>query len=108
MLGYESGIIGFPLRLLAREVFDKCIKKVGVEKVALITGEEKIIPKLPKYYIAMTNQFIGLTPLENKFLIDMYTAMVTGNRKFTPKMVTAVQEGIERCKKNPKYNPELL
>ena len=51
MLSYKSGIIGFPLRLLAREIFDKCIKKVGVEKVALITGEEKIIPKLPKYYI---------------------------------------------------------
>ena len=51
MLEYESGILGFPLRLLAREVFDKCVKKVGPEKVALITGEEKIIPKLPKYYI---------------------------------------------------------
>ena len=51
MLGYESGIIGFPLRLLAREVFDKCINKVGAEKVALITGEEKIIPKYPKYFI---------------------------------------------------------
>ena len=51
MLRYESGIIGFPLRLLAREIFDKCVKKVGTEKVALITGEEKIIPKSPKYYI---------------------------------------------------------
>jgi len=51
MLEYESGIIGFPLRLLAREVFDKCVNKVGAENVALITGEEKIIPKLPKYYI---------------------------------------------------------
>ena len=51
MLEYESGIIGFPLRLLAREIFDKCVKKVGLDKVALITGEEKIIPKLPKYYI---------------------------------------------------------
>jgi len=51
MLGYESGIIGFPLRLLAREIFDKCVIKVGVEKIALITGEEKIIPKSPKYYI---------------------------------------------------------
>ena len=51
MLGYESGILGFPLRLLAREIFDKCINKIGAEKVALITGEEKIIPKLPKYYI---------------------------------------------------------
>ena len=51
MLEYETGIIGFPLRLLAREIFDKCVKKVGIEKVALITGEEKIIPKSPKYYI---------------------------------------------------------
>jgi len=51
MLGFESGIIGFPLRLLAREVFDKCVSKVGAEKVALITGEEKIIPKTPKYYV---------------------------------------------------------
>ena len=51
LLEYESGIMGFPLRLLAREVFDKCVKKVGPEKVALITGEEKIIPRSPKYYI---------------------------------------------------------
>jgi len=51
MLGFESGIIGFPLRLLAREIFDKCVTKVGIEKVALITGEEKIIPKSPRYYI---------------------------------------------------------
>ncbi len=51
MLEYESGIIGFPLRLLAREIYDKCVAKVGSEKVALITGEEKIIPKVPKYYI---------------------------------------------------------
>ena len=51
MFEYETGIIGFPLRLLAREVFDKCIKKVGAEKVALVTGEEKIIPKYAKYYI---------------------------------------------------------
>tara|TARA_Y100000590_G_scaffold333955_1_gene379923 strand:+ start:3442 stop:5940 length:2499 start_codon:yes stop_codon:yes gene_type:complete len=51
MLGYESGIFGFPLRLLAREIFDKCVKKVGSEKVALITGEEKIIPKSPKYFV---------------------------------------------------------
>ena len=51
MLEHESGIIGFPLRLLAREIFDKCVNRVGPENVALITGEEKIIPKLPKYYI---------------------------------------------------------
>ena len=38
MLSFESGMIGFPLRLLAREVYDKIIKKVNLDKVALITG----------------------------------------------------------------------
>ena len=51
MLEFESGIFGFPLRLLAREVYDKCTKKVGTEKVALITGEEKIIPSTARYFI---------------------------------------------------------
>ena len=51
MLDYESGIFGLPLRLLAREVYDKCVKKVGVEKVALITGEEKIIPSTANYFV---------------------------------------------------------
>jgi ATP-dependent RNA helicase SUPV3L1/SUV3 len=51
MLEYDTGIFGLPLRLLAREVYDKCISKVGVEKVALITGEEKIIPNSAQFYI---------------------------------------------------------
>ena len=51
MLGFQSGIIGFPLRLLAREVYDKIIKKIDKSKVALITGEEKIIPISAKYYL---------------------------------------------------------
>ena len=51
MLEFESGIFGLPLRLLAREVYDKCVKKVGAEKVALITGEEKIIPSSADYFI---------------------------------------------------------
>ena len=51
MLEFNSGIFGFPLRLLAREVYDKCVDKVGVEKIALITGEEKIIPRTAKYFI---------------------------------------------------------
>jgi esterase/lipase len=45
---------------------------------------------------------------KNKFLVEMYTIMVSGSRKLTPKMVSSIREGIERCKKNPKYNPELL
>ena len=51
MLSFDNGMIGFPLRLLAREVYDKVIKRVSVESVALITGEEKIIPPNAKYYL---------------------------------------------------------
>ena len=51
MLTYESGIFGLPLRLLAREIYDKCLKRVGSDKVALITGEEKIIPSNAQYFI---------------------------------------------------------
>ena len=51
MLEFDTGIFGLPLRLLAREVYDKCVQKVGVEKVALITGEEKIIPSTANYFI---------------------------------------------------------
>jgi ATP-dependent RNA helicase SUPV3L1/SUV3 len=51
MLSFDSGMIGFPLRLLAREVYDKIIKKISIDKVALITGEEKIIPHNAKYFL---------------------------------------------------------
>ncbi len=51
MLSFNSGMIGFPLRLLAREVYDKVIKKVKIDTVALITGEEKIIPTNAKYFL---------------------------------------------------------
>ena len=51
MLEYNSGIFGLPLRLLAREVYDKCVEKIGKEKVALITGEEKIVPSSASFYI---------------------------------------------------------
>ncbi|PPR47987.1 MAG: hypothetical protein CFH19_00076 [Alphaproteobacteria bacterium MarineAlpha5_Bin9] len=50
LLSYKSGVFGFPLRLLARENYDKAVFKVGSNKVALITGEEKIIPSNPKYF----------------------------------------------------------
>ncbi len=51
MLSFDTGMIGFPLRLLAREVYDKIIQKVDASKVALITGEEKIIPLNAKYFL---------------------------------------------------------
>ena len=51
MLEFKTGIFGLPLRLLAREVYEKCVKKIGINKVALITGEEKIIPNSADYFI---------------------------------------------------------
>ncbi len=51
MLQYESGIFGLPLRLLAREVYDKCVERIGAKKVALITGEEKIVPNTADFFI---------------------------------------------------------
>jgi ATP-dependent RNA helicase SUPV3L1/SUV3 len=52
MLGHSSGIIGLPLRLLAREVYNKVEARVGADAVALVTGEEKIKPPSPRYWVS--------------------------------------------------------
>src|SRR5881296_2467346 len=51
MLGHSSGMIGLPLRLLARENYDRIVKLRGARSVALITGEEKILPPKPSYFV---------------------------------------------------------
>lgn len=50
MCAHSSGAIGFPLRLLAREVYDKIVAIKGAEQVALITGEERIAPSTARYF----------------------------------------------------------
>jgi len=75
MLSFQSGMIGFPLRLLAREVYDKIIKKTDPNKVALITGEEKIIPSNAKYYLCTVEsmpldknlEFVGIDEIQMCF-----------------------------------------
>ncbi len=62
MCGYATGMIGLPLRLLAREVYDRVVKLKGESAVALITGEEKIIPKLPAYFVCT----VEAMPLERQ------------------------------------------
>lgn len=52
MLAHSSGMIGLPLRLLAREVYNKIVGRIGADSVALITGEEKIKPKNPRYWVS--------------------------------------------------------
>ena len=72
MLSFQSGMIGFPLRLLAREVYDKVIKKMDPSQVALITGEEKIIPINAKYFLCTVEsmpidknlEFVGVDEIQ--------------------------------------------
>jgi ATP-dependent RNA helicase SUPV3L1/SUV3 len=52
MLGHRNGMIGLPLRLLAREVYDRAVQLKGPSAVALITGEERILPRHPSYIVA--------------------------------------------------------
>ena len=51
MLAHSSGVIGFPLRLLARENYDRAVRIKGAGRVALITGEEKILPKDARWFL---------------------------------------------------------
>src|ERR671919_729262 len=52
MLAHRSGLIGFPLRLLAREIYDRIVAERGAGAVALITGEERIEPPTARYFVA--------------------------------------------------------
>ena len=52
MLAHSSGMIGLPLRLLAREVYNKVVARMGEGSVALITGEEKIKPQNPRFWVS--------------------------------------------------------
>ncbi len=51
MMGHANGMIGLPLRLLAREVYDRVVAEKGEKRVALITGEERIVPDNPSYWV---------------------------------------------------------
>jgi len=51
MLAHRSGMIGLPLRLLAREVYHKVVNRIGAQHVALVTGEERIVPAQPRYWV---------------------------------------------------------
>ncbi|SLN32484.1 helicase-related protein [Oceanibacterium hippocampi] len=63
MLGHAEGVIGLPLRLLAREVYDRIVARRGPTQVALITGEEKIVPPRPAYFVCT----VEAMPLDRDF-----------------------------------------
>ena len=64
MLGHRTGMIGLPLRLLAREVYERVGAEVGKASVALITGEEKIVPEKPRYWICTTESMPQQLPVD--------------------------------------------
>jgi ATP-dependent RNA helicase SUPV3L1/SUV3 len=51
LLEHRSGMIGFPLRLLARENYDRVVARVGADAVALVTGEERVVPPRARYFL---------------------------------------------------------
>lgn len=63
MLGRSSGVIGLPLRLLAREVYDRIAARVGAANVALVTGEEKIVPPHARYFVCT----VEAMPVDRRF-----------------------------------------
>ena len=63
MCGHSSGMIGFPLRLLAREVYDRVVRMKGAGQVALITGEEKILPRDARWFLCTAESM----PMERDF-----------------------------------------
>ena len=67
MTGYASGMIGFPLRLLARENYDRLVARLGPEKVGLLTGEERILPDTARYLCCTVESM----PVETSQLDDL-------------------------------------
>ena len=64
--------------------------------------------KLYSEQISWLKENVGkLTQNKHRFLIDMYSILITGNRKITPKMADAIDKSIDRCKKSPAYNEDL-
>ncbi|HEY0715431.1 MAG TPA: helicase-related protein, partial [Polyangia bacterium] len=90
MLEHESGMIGLPLRLLAREVYDRVTARVGEGAVALVTGEEKRIPARPRYWICTVEAMP--VDLAVDFLAVDEIQLATGRQRghvFTDRMLHA-------------------
>ncbi|HEX8526923.1 helicase-related protein [Allosphingosinicella sp.] len=90
MAAHSSGMIGFPLRLLAREVYDRVVKMKGERQVALITGEEKILPKEARWFLCTAESM----PMERDFaFVAVDEAQLGADRErghvFTDRMLHA-------------------
>lgn len=75
MLAHPSGMIGLPLRLLAREVYQTVVARVGAQAVALITGEERIVPAGARYWIATVEAMPTDMPVDCLAIDEIQTAI---------------------------------
>jgi len=75
MLAHSSGIIGLPLRLLAREVYQRVVDRVGAHAVALVTGEERIVPPGARYWVATVEAMPTDMPVECVAVDEIQTAI---------------------------------
>jgi hypothetical protein len=70
MCGHSSGVIGFPLRLLAREVYDRVVGLKGEKQVALLTGEERIVPATARYFLC-TAESMPITTASSTVILPL-------------------------------------
>jgi len=64
MLAHRTGMIGLPLRLLAREIFDRVVSQIGGDHVALVTGEERLVPRAPRFWVCTVEAMPTSVPVE--------------------------------------------
>ena len=74
MLAHRTGMIGLPLRLLAREVYQRIAARIGADKVALVTGEERLVPPQPRYWVATVEAMPLDMPVECLAIDEIQTA----------------------------------
>jgi len=89
-MGHASGMIGFPLRLLARENYERVVKAKGADRVALVTGEEKIVPPRAKYFLC-TVESMPLDRMTDFLAVDEIQMCADGERGhiFTDRLLHA-------------------
>ena len=75
MLAHSSGMIGLPLRLLAREVYNRVVERVGQQAVALVTGEERIVPPRARYWVCTVEAMPADLPVECVAIDEVQTAI---------------------------------
>ena len=79
MLGHRTGMMCFPLRLLARENYDRVVGLVGKHKVALVTGEEKIIPSTARYFLCTVESMPVTRAVDFLAIDEIQFKMSSGN-----------------------------